>query len=94
MERSMRTGSTCGLLALAMFATAAGGAPALAQGAVANHITPSREYDQLRAHSDAMQAADGGRLTPGDTRRLMAELAAARRTPPAHLTPADCGVPL
>jgi hypothetical protein len=99
------------LPALALSAFLAGGAPAAyAQGAVADHMTPSREDDQerlgaaglqkcaaykhVRTHSAALQAADHGDLTPADRRRLDVELARARDLPPTRLTPADCGVAL
>ncbi len=83
---------------------------ATAQTPISGHVTPSgafdqehlgpgglhkcRAYKQVRHHSDEMQAKDHGQLTPGDTRRLIAELSRARHMPPAKLTPADCGVPL
>lgn len=83
---------------------------AAAQGAIADHVTPSGAYDQerlgplgmhkcrayrkVRKHSDEMQAADHGQLSPGDTKRLMAELSHVRHSAPVKLTPADCGVPL
>ena len=83
---------------------------ASAQGPVSGHVSPSGEYDQerlgagglqkctayrkVRQHSDEMQAADHGVLSPGDTHRLMVELKQAKHMAPRKLTPADCGVPL
>ena len=108
MKQARGRAPGAGMAALVL-ATACAGVAA-AQGAVAHHMTPSREYDQerlgsiglakckaykaVRRHSDEMQAADHGMLSPGDTRRLMAELTAAKHRPPVKLTPGDCGVPL
>jgi hypothetical protein len=51
-------------------------------------------FRQVMRHTAELQAASGGVLSEGQTRRLQAELDAAKAMQPTPLTPMQCGVAL
>ena len=85
---TMRIGSILALCAVALAgATVTATAPALAQGAVAGHMTPSREFDQETLGAHGLQKCAAYRQSPEPFRRD----AGGRRRPaqPGRHSPTD-----
>jgi len=60
----------------------------------ANGLEKCSAFRRVVGHTTALQTAGGGTISSAARIRLDADLAAAKKMPPAALTPMQCGVPL